>query len=172
LRTTSSVGRGAVRAASCLFVPDCVVSSAGFCSGNTKAIADTLADAGFFVVTPDIVAGDSVENHGGLTPDGFAWVAANMSMAAARPALEAAFELVGSRTIGMAGFCWGVWCVALRAAVPFPPPPGRATVFCCRRPLFTMLSPTVSWFCSCDAASIPRVHCVPSCVAVKSCVVV
>eukprot|EP01013_Petalomonas_cantuscygni_P037116 TRINITY_DN67888_c0_g1_i1.p1 TRINITY_DN67888_c0_g1~~TRINITY_DN67888_c0_g1_i1.p1 ORF type:complete len:264 (+),score=36.61 TRINITY_DN67888_c0_g1_i1:178-969(+) len=84
--------------------------------GRTRAVADTLASAGYYVVHPSIFR-DGPPDLSDF-PKLLEWLSGYPFDAHCRPILAACLEhlaAVGVRDVFLAGFCWGCW-VAMRAA--------------------------------------------------------
>mmetsp|Transcript_23918 Transcript_23918/g.54669 ORF Transcript_23918/g.54669 Transcript_23918/m.54669 type:complete len:246 (+) Transcript_23918:65-802(+) len=88
--------------------------------GRFKGIADTLADAGYFVMLSDPFQGDTAEGKSDLAGwiTGFKWedrVGADIAKCFKK------LQDSGAKQIGVVGFCWGVWamCKANSEGTPF-----------------------------------------------------
>lgn len=75
-------------------------------------MSDQLADSGFLVIVPDIYEGTDLDAQGGFsTPAGIAWLK-QQSGEKCRAYVEKGIALAtsrGSTSVGLTGYCWGVW---------------------------------------------------------------
>ncbi|XP_050240380.1 endo-1,3;1,4-beta-D-glucanase-like isoform X2 [Quercus robur] len=106
----------------------------GYEAPNFRKLADKVAAAGFFVVVPDFLHGDSVTDLSDPKFDQDTWMKAHNTEKGfedAKPVIEA-LKSKGFSAIGAAGFCWGAMVLVklasstdLQAAVLLHP--GRIT---------------------------------------------
>merc|ERR1712014_124314 len=78
--------------------------------GRFYGIADTLAEAGYFVLLTDPFKGDTASGK----PDVMAWIKSFPYDTKIGADLEASFQWLkdkGSSDIGVVGFCWGCWAM-------------------------------------------------------------
>eukprot|EP00416_Gambierdiscus_australes_P044896 CAMPEP_0171098418 /NCGR_PEP_ID=MMETSP0766_2-20121228/48212_1 /TAXON_ID=439317 /ORGANISM="Gambierdiscus australes, Strain CAWD 149" /LENGTH=244 /DNA_ID=CAMNT_0011557757 /DNA_START=75 /DNA_END=809 /DNA_ORIENTATION=+ len=87
--------------------------------GRFKGISDTLADAGYYVLLADPFKGDSAVGK----PDVMGWIMEYPWDKVSSPIGECHKWLTekGCKSIGVIGFCWGVWamCKANVGGLPF-----------------------------------------------------
>ena len=83
-------------------------------AGRLKGITDSLADAGYHAVLPDMFRGDTANGK----PDMVGWIAQTTwgSIAPDFDALMAYFAGQGVTSVGAIGFCWGAWSFAKAAS--------------------------------------------------------
>ncbi|KAL6063097.1 DLH domain-containing protein [Balamuthia mandrillaris] len=79
-------------------------------SGRSKAIADQLAAAGYFVVLPDLFRGDPLPSISEL----MTWAKKYPAEALQKDVKEVVLPFLkdkGIESVGMIGFCWGSWAM-------------------------------------------------------------
>mmetsp|Transcript_12177 Transcript_12177/g.16486 ORF Transcript_12177/g.16486 Transcript_12177/m.16486 type:complete len:245 (-) Transcript_12177:102-836(-) len=87
--------------------------------GRFFGIADTLAEAGYYVLLTDPFKGDSAVGKS----DVMGWIT-SFPWDTVSPGIEACHKFLvekGCKNIGVVGFCWGVWamCKANSLGMPF-----------------------------------------------------
>jgi len=93
-----------------------------FCwEGRLKGICDHFAAKGYYVIMPDIMRGDSINNPENADKDAYLKKWATWSNSEAD--LACVFKHVagkGIKDIGSVGFCWGGWVIFRASAADFP----------------------------------------------------